>query len=160
MSLTLIRAEIKTILEGVTGIGIVHNYERLSIDATKFLTLFKDTKTGKINGCMFRREKFTRQHGMGGRVAIAHVFVLRRFTGLQDADATDISFDDVNELIADAFDTEAAEDLNGKCDTIHPDFGPMSGAAGIQLDISEPRMFGNVLCHYAEMRLCAVEIIN
>lgn len=159
MALPDIREQIKVILSGVEGIGKVHDHFRFSNMDAKFLELFKDSD-GKINGCMFSLEKTARRYGMGRRVEKARVFVIRRFMGFQDGSDSEISFDIVNEAIADAFGTDDAETLNGSCDNIDPDFGPMSDVSGLQMEISEPRRFSNVLCHYAEMRLCAVEIID
>ena len=155
MALSDIREQIKVILQGVPGIGVVHDYERLAIDMGKLINFFKDTD-GRINGCMFVREKApTRQQTMGEQEK-AHIFVIRRFMGLRDADATGIIFDDHLEDLTAAF--EGHETLNDTCLTINPDWGPMESAVGLQLDTIEPRVFGNVLCHYAECRLCAIEV--
>ncbi|MCE5212105.1 MAG: hypothetical protein LLG40_11170 [Deltaproteobacteria bacterium] len=159
MSLQNIREQIKVILSGVDGIGVVHDHFRFSNMDTKFTELFKDAD-GRINGCMFSLDKNAKRYGMGRRVEKARVFVIRRFTGFQDGSDSEINFDNVNELIGDAFDTDDAATLNGSCDNIDPDFGPMSGVSGLQMEISEPRWFSNMLCHYAELRLCAVEIID
>ncbi|MEN6639569.1 MAG: hypothetical protein ABFC95_10260, partial [Smithella sp.] len=71
MALSLIRAQLKIILEGVSGMGTVHNYERYNNDVEKFLAAF--VSSGKVNGCMFHREVLKKQHGMGGRVEKAHI---------------------------------------------------------------------------------------
>jgi hypothetical protein len=154
MPLADIREQIKVILSGVPGIGVVHDYERFNNDWTKFLSLFRDSG-GHINGCMFSREKCPKKQITLGEVELAHIFVIRRFMGLKDDEATGIIFDDNLEEISAAFGT--TETLNDTCRTINPDWGPLNEAEGIQLDISENRMFGNVLCHYAELRLCAIE---
>ena len=156
MSLTAIKDQIQVILAGVPGTGIIHPYERFSNDWNKYLAIFQDANR-KINGIMFTREKFTSRFATAAEVERAHVFVIRRFSGLRDAAGSGILFDEINELILQAFEAEENETLGGACLTICPDWGPMAGAVGAQMDISEPRMFGNVLCHYAEFRLCAVE---
>ncbi|MFA5423040.1 MAG: hypothetical protein WC374_04215 [Phycisphaerae bacterium] len=159
MSLASIREQIKVIVSGVSGIGVVHDHERFSNDWNKFLSLFKD-KDGKINGCMFHREKCPKNQNTQGEYEKAHVFVCRKFMGLKDDEDTGTAFDEHLENVMDAFDTDAAETLNDACRTINPDWGPMSGAMGMQLDVSEIRMFGGVLCHYAELRLCAIEPVE
>jgi hypothetical protein len=155
MSLADIREQIKVILQGVSGIGVVHDYERFSNDWNKFLSLFQDPD-GRINGCMFYREKRPMRQQTMGENEKAHVFVFRRFMGVRDGEATGIIFDEHLESLMDAFDDN--EDLNGTCRTINPDWGPLSEGVGMQLDISEIRIFGNVLCHYAELRMCALEV--
>lgn len=155
MSLPDIRQQIKTIISRVEGIGIVHDRARLSSDWNKFLNLFQDTD-GLINGCMFSVEKRQKRQSTMGEEEIAYVFVFRRFMGMRDEDATGIVFEDHIEDMAGAF--NEYEDLNGTCRTINPDWGEMSGAIGLQIDIIEPRMIGNVLCHYAESRLCVIAV--
>ncbi len=51
MSETAITAELKSILEGVSGMGPVHDYERFSRSLAVMRDLLKDI-TGKINSCM------------------------------------------------------------------------------------------------------------
>jgi hypothetical protein len=154
MSLPQIREQIKVILAGVPGIGVVHDYDRLAIDYNKMLDLFKDAD-GRINTVMFRREKMAKRSTITPR-ELAHIFLIRAIMGLKDAEATGIIFDDLLTAIEQEFDKY--EDLNGTClTTIGLDWGPMAGQAGVQIDLIEERMFGNVLCHYAELRLCALE---
>lgn len=152
-----IREQIKTILAAVPGIGVVHDYERFNKDWNKFLSLFQDSD-GRINGCMFTREKCPKNQNTLGEYEKAHIFVFRFFMGLSDSEGTGVIFDDHLEDVESVF--RDKETLNDTCSTTHPQWGPMNGVVGIQLDLSENRMFGNVLCHYAEMRLCAIEAIE
>jgi hypothetical protein len=154
MSLADIREQIKVVLAGVPGIGVVHDRERFANEWGKFLNLFKDAN-GRINGCMFSRESRRRVQQTIGETEKAHVFVFRRFMAVKDSDETGIIFDDHLEELADAFDDY--ETLNDTCRTINPDWGPMEGAVGLQIELSEIRMVGTVLCHYAECKLCVIE---
>jgi hypothetical protein len=150
MALAEIREQIKTIISGVSGIGIVHDYERWAVEESKILSLYKDTD-GRINGCAFTKEKRLKGYSPGGIPELAYVFKFIRIMGLRDADATGIIFDDHLELMGDAFDGK--ETLNDNCLTINPDWGPMQNYRGLQIEVIEPRRFSNVLCHYAECRL-------
>ena len=152
--LAAIREQIKAILQGVPGIGIVHDYERLTTDWTVFLGRFKDAD-GRINGCTFAREKRVKQQSTMGETEKAHIIAFRRVMGVKDSDATGIIFDDHLEVLADAFDDY--ETLNGVCRTINPDWGPMADVVGLQIDMIGIHEFGKVLCHYAECRLCVIE---
>jgi hypothetical protein len=156
MNLPAMREQKKVILAGVPGIGVVHDYNRLAVDFGKMLNLFKDAD-GRINGCMFAREKTAKRLATigGAPQEKAHVFLIRAIMGLKDDQATGIIFDELLTAIEEKF--EDYYDLNGTCLTTIPDWGPMAGQAGVQIDLIEERMFGNVLCHYAEMRLCALE---
>jgi hypothetical protein len=154
MSLPAIREQIKVILTGVAGIGVVHDRERFATEWGKFLNLFKDAD-GRINGCMFSRENRRRVQQTMGETEKAHIFIIRRFLAIKDSEETGIVFDNHLEELADAFDDY--ETLNDTCRTINPDWGPMEGSVGLQIEISEIRMVGTVLCHYAECKLCVIE---
>lgn len=157
MSLDAIRQQIKIILSGVEGVGRVHDYTRFAADYARLLELFK-TPEGRIGAVMFARERMLKQKmTIGGASAErAHIFRFRAVMGMEDAKATGIIFDDLLDRIEREF--EKYDDLNGACLTCSPDWGPMSGQTGMQITLIEERMFGNVLCHYAEMSLCAVEM--
>lgn len=157
MNLADIREQIRVILAGVPGIGVVHDYERLSTDWNKYLDLYKDSG-GRINGWTVSRFKTPeRTHSQGGGMTRTHQFIIRGIYGLKDADATELAFQDLVEAICVAF--RAADTLNGACFTCTPTEGAPDGAAGIQVEIVEPRMFGGVLCHYAELHLYAQELL-
>jgi hypothetical protein len=147
-----IREQIKVILSGVADGANVYDYTRLALDYTTLLGLFK-TADEKIKAVMFAREKMAKDRGSSW--ARAHVFKFIAILGLQDDAASGIEFDNWLDTIERGF--ESHDDLNGTCSTCMPDFGPMAGQAGMQITIIEERMFGGVLCHYAEMRLCAEE---
>ena len=49
-----IREQIKIILSGVSGVGIVHDYDRWTKDRTKLISLFK-TADDRLSTVMFRR---------------------------------------------------------------------------------------------------------
>jgi hypothetical protein len=157
MSLPDIREQIKVILSGISGIGIVHDYDRFSKQWDKFLNLFQD-ETGKINGITFRREKSLRSQQDFGEEENLDIFVFRVIMGLNDSEGTGIEFDDHLQNIMDTFNDPANEKLNGTCKTIIPYWGPMKGNIGMQLDLSEDRLFGNVLCHYGELRMSVISI--
>lgn len=150
-----IREQIKVILQGVPGIGIVHDYDRLAVDWNTFLGRCKDA-TGKINACMFRREKMAKKTiTIGQHKERIHVFVLRVVMGLADAQASGVIFDDLLDAVEKGFDPYPT--LNGACRQIFAEWGPLADVSGVQIDISEDRMFGGVLCHYGELRLAVVE---
>lgn len=157
MILNNIREQIKVILQGVTGIGVVHDYHRWAIDERKLLSLFQDTD-GKINACTFGREQMAKRKIVIGSGALerAHVWMIRCVMGLKDDKATGIAFDNLLMAIESAF--EGHDDLNGVCLTINPGWGPMSGASGVQIErVDEIMLARTVLCHYAELRLCTIE---
>jgi len=157
MSLAAIREQIKVIAAGTPGIGRVHDFHRWSADWTSFLQKFLDS-SGKINVWMFGLERSPKRQVSQGEYEKARIFLFRGIMGLKDAEATGIIFDDFVDLFQDRFD--AYETLNGTCLTINPDWGPMEGAIGYQVELIEHRKFGSVLCHYTEGHLCAIEQIQ
>lgn len=152
MSLADIREQIKVILQGVPGIGIVHDYERMSADANKFIGLYKDVD-GRINSWTITRTATPERWFSNRDYERVYEMALRGYYGLQDAAASEIVFQDRIEAICDEF--RGNDTLNGTCETTCPEFGGMTGLSGLQVGIIEPRMFGNVLCHYGELRLAA-----
>jgi len=156
MSLPEIRERIRAALAGVSGMGRIHEYERFAADWPKYLGLFKDSED-RINGCMFHRTASGKRQATLGEKEKFHVFTFRFFRGLQDDQATGVDFDDFIDDVGDAFNDDPS--LEGTCLTIDPDWGPMSGLTGLQVDAIENRRFGTVLCHYAECRLCVIETV-
>ncbi len=157
MAIDTIRDEIRRVLESVNGIGAVHVYERWAKNWNTVLQLFK-TDADRFHGWTVSRRSTARRQITLGRKEAAHVFDIRGIYGLHDAGHTELFFQDLLDSIARAFDAD--ETLAGACATTHPDWGPMNGAVGFQIDEVGVRMFGNVLCHFAECRLCAVELLE
>jgi hypothetical protein len=158
VALDTIQDEIKNILEGVSGIGMVHDYERWADTWEKLLELFRDSNK-KINGWTFTRRTTKRQRTTLGETEKAHIFVLQGIYSLNDADGSEKVFQNIIENVVEAFDEN--QTLNDTCLSINPDWGPMDGAVGVQVDLVENRMFGKtkILCHFADCRLCALETI-
>ena len=147
-----IREQIKVMLQGAPGIGIVPEYERLATDYNKMLALFKDAD-GRINGWTITRDETPERWITNVDYERVFEMVIRGYMGLQDAEATEIIFQDLVENISSAF--RVSDTLSGTCETINPEFGKMAGRSGIQVIIVEPRLFGSVLCHHCELRLGA-----
>lgn len=159
MSEALIRAQIKAVVEAVSGAGMVYSYQRWASEYKAFLTLFKDTGD-KINGWVITRLQSRQNRMTQGEKERAHIYALRKYYGLNDADASELTFNSHIEAVVNAFNSEANESLNDTCLTINPDWGPMSGAVGLQVEIIDMRMFGSVLCHFADCRLGVIETIS
>lgn len=150
MSLSIIRTEIKGIMDGVTDIGVVHDYERLATDWIKFLSFYKPAGKNYIRGWSITRQK-SPEKGNGEDDTAAHQYrrmhnmVIRGYYGLKDSDASEKVFQDLVETVCDTF--RGKPTLNGKADDSSPP----------QVDIFETRMFGTVLCHYVEIRIVVEE---
>ena len=150
MILADIREQTKTILSGVSGIGVVHDYDRLAVDVATLKKFFQDSE-GRINGWTIAREATPERWLTNIDYERVFEMTIRGYYGLQDAAASEIVFQDLIEAICDKF--RGNDTLNGTCETICPEFGNMVGKSGLQVAVVEPRMFGSILCHYVELRL-------
>lgn len=151
MSLSAIRTEIKTILNSVTDIGVVHDYERWSKDWNTILSLFQPSGKAYIRGWMITRRATSEQvitQGPGGTNQRDHSFVIKGVFGLKDDTASEKTFQDLLESICTAL--RGNPTLNGSALGCEP-------PQVLSVDI---RMFSQVLCHYAEIELKASEIVT
>ena len=147
MSLTTIRAAAAAIIGGVSGIGVVHEYLRWATAQDKFLSFFKDAEN-KINGCMITRASTPEEEsGHTGLNVRGHELKIICIYGLKDDDGSEIYFQDT---IVEGICTALRENrtLNGTVRHCSPP----------SVEIVEPRRFGNVLCHYAEIKISAEEM--
>lgn len=147
MSESTIRTGVYNVLSGVPDIGMVHDYERWNVDPGKFIDLFKTTISGQgqIRGWEIGRSGPINDDGSSPR---AHTYKIRGYMSINDAAVTEKTFNALIEAIADAF--RGDKTLGGVA--LGHDF--------IQVDMIEIRMFGSVLCHYAELSLVVYEHIN
>jgi hypothetical protein len=153
MSESAIRAQIYAILSGVTDIGKVYDYERWAADWTTFINFFKVTidEADQIRGWEIGRRSAKEAQTVLGISSLSrertHLFVIRGYMGLSDADATEKIFNDLIEAVATAF--RANKTLNGSARD--HDF--------IQAEVIDMRTFGGVLCHYTELTIMVYERI-
>ncbi len=145
MGLADIREQIKTILSGVSGAGVVHDYDRWASTWEKFLDLFKDEATGKINGWTITRDKTPATTASTTHDSRVHHFRIRGYYGLKDEDASEIVFQQLIEDICASF--RSKYKLNDTAENTEP----------VQVEAVDLRIFGNVLCHYCELLLMAEE---
>lgn len=139
-----IRAQLAAMLGAVEGMGIVHEYERFAKEWSRFLDFFK-APDGSINGWMISRQATPARRDNIPTIERRHKFILRGFYGLNDAAASELTFQDLVDRVQAAFDNDNT--LGGTV----LDSGPA------QVEIVENRVFGNLLCHCAEISIEAVE---
>ncbi len=140
MSQPAILAAIKAKLLLVDGITIVHDYERYCKDMTTFLNLFK-TDDNLFHGWMISRSAMTSEQSSRTQTRRTHRYKILGIYALDDSAASEKIFQAIIESIINAFDADA--DLGGIC----------AGAAPMRAETIDNRIFGNVLCHYAELYL-------
>ncbi len=89
----------------------------------------------------------------------AHIIRILGIYGLDDALETGKYFDNLVENIQGIFRKPEVKNLNESCLTVVPVWGPMEGAIGLQVNELETRDFAGILCHTADCRLCAIEVV-
>jgi hypothetical protein len=150
MSEAVIRAAIKTAVEGVSNVGKVHDYERWASEWPAFLELFKTTIAGapQIRGWEIGYRGFTaiRDPQFARAVLRQHLFEIHGYLGLDDSAATEKTFAALAEDVADALDASAT--LHGSA---YRDCTPAA------IERAETRAFGGVLCHFAQLTIAVTE---
>ena len=139
-----IRANIKTAIQTVTNVGVVYDYLRFASIWNDFLDLFKTTISGSdvIRGWHFtcnglnpavERETF----GDTGLLTRNYQYKVLGYAGLDDSAATEKTFFAITELVLEAL----SNHIVGGEDNIPT------------LTTFEPRTFGGVVCHFAEITM-------
>jgi len=149
-----ILADIKTKLESVTDIGVIHDYERWIVDPSKFIALFAFTPAGGVK--QIRGWEITRisaSEHLKGAFFRHHKFKLNGYLGLKDADATGKTFQVLIEEICAKF--------RGAVTTQAWDYrdGDNPGNAPAQVMAIDTRMYGELLCHCTEIHISITERI-
>src|SRR4030065_1596984 len=140
MSEATIRQQIYTILSAVSNIGRVYDYERWTSDWGRYIELFKTTVNGaaQVRGWELGRKAPITEDETSVK---KHTYFLRGVMGVQDAGATEKEFNTLIETVSNTFRNN--KELNGAA--LGHDF--------IQVETLGTRMFGSVLCHFAELVL-------
>jgi len=146
MSETLIRTGIKNLLEAITGVGKVHDYERFTMRPEEFLLLFKDATSNKIIGWEITRTGADVERVTSNKFKILHHFVIKGYYGLQDSSASEKLFNAVVELII--------------AKLINNPIADTQGLAIPQVKTINAQVFGDHLCHHAEIEYSVREIIT
>lgn len=163
-----ILAEISSVPEA----GRVHGHQRWSADLGKYLDLFRwETGGGlaQIRGWVLTRERAGEEAASLGSNASGgftpagisrrtHTFLLFGIMSAEDAAGSEAIFQDLIEEICDRFRDEGTLRLLDESGA--PRVGSLERLQPPQVDLIELRTFGNVLCHYAEIRLRAIERIR
>lgn len=141
MSLSLIRTQIKTKLEAISGVEKVYDYKRYCADWATYKDLF--VKDSKVNTWEIERKSFSRtaRGGSGDVEDTIHEFIIRGFYSFYDALATEKTFQDLVETICADFVNDPT--LGGKAKIVHI---PITGEFTLG-------KLGDVLCHIATINI-------
>ena len=114
MSEALIRAQIKSTLEAVSGIGAVHDYRRFKRSIADLLSVMTDAD-GKINGWTIHRRSTPQAVATLGRMTWdrVHTYEIMGIYGMDDEGASEIDFQALCDAVLAAFD--GSDNLGGTC---------------------------------------------
>ena len=155
MSEATVRGHLKTILESVTNIGIVHDYRRLAKTWEAILSLSKTTIGGQeqIRGweitCEAWSEEYLEPHAESTKKTLmrTYTYKIRGYFGVKDSTATEKTAMIVVEDVMEALNSSSVlHDEN-----VHDGVVYYGQTPPAQLDAFRAQLFGGILCHYAEI---------
>ena len=148
MPLATILTEVRAILLTVPGMSPkVYTYEPWAAQASAVRALF--TAGPLLHAWTLTRESSTEQRlATGHENVVIHTLRVRGYYSLGASGETATTFQTLIEAILTTFRLLPA--LNGAAETSGP----------LQVELVEPRMFCEVLCHYAELRLDVQELVT
>lgn len=106
MSESGIRAQIKSTLEAVSGIGAVHDYERYPRSLADFFLAMTSGSPAQVNGWVIHRESTRAERatlGAGGQIERVHAYKITGFYVLDDAAGSEKDFQALLEAVFTAF---------------------------------------------------------
>jgi hypothetical protein len=143
------RAAIVATLGGVVDIGHVHDRERYARDEAGFRAAYLFTGSSGVpglRGWWLRRTETKESSADTGEPMNEHTWHIRGYMAFNDADASELVFDELVEAFRDAVRQDLT--LGGACD-----LGPLSETEGVQVLDAGPVMFAGVLCHSVVLQL-------
>jgi hypothetical protein len=147
MSEVLIRAQIKAVLSGSSGIGVIHDRRRYSDTWDAWFTLM--TSGGKINGWTINREETPAAYDTNATIARRHTFTIMGFMDVDDTGASETTFQAILDSIFTTF--AGNRKLNGTAQNSGP----------INIEYVRVDLFGdelvNRLLHVAQLTLLVEE---
>ncbi len=152
-----IATDIKTKLTAIGTLGVIHTYQRQAVDMAKFINLFaRDIGGGRkeIRGCEITRQSLA-EHQRGALFG-HHLMMVRVYLGLCDADATGETFQTLLDTVRETF--RLAEPADQAADWGYRN-GDNIAQTPLQIPVIDDRMFGSVLCHYAEIHISVTDRI-
>lgn len=144
-TLTDVRAYLKTTLESVSGIGVVHDYERYATRNKELADLY--LAGGVLNGWHIRRLARFENEIRHKRFEIDTRWAIRGYYAIDDSAASEKTFDNILEAACEAF--RADSTAGGEVTFTSID----ANRSGLQIVDSGPVMFAGVLCHAARCEI-------
>lgn len=149
MSVATVRAKLKTELEAVTGIGVVHDYIRYANNWTAYIDKFK-TSSDKINAWWIEWDSAeTNRTNVTNVLERIHSFKIFGIYGLKDSAGTQKVFDTLVESILTAL-SPSDETFDNTVQLAEP----------AQLNDNTIRAHSEVTVHMCEIEISMRELID
>lgn len=148
MAFSAILAQVKAILEGVSGVENVHDYPRYAADITTLKNLGQ-TATNKFQLWFIERTAAPSIVNAQNQVFRQHQFTLWGFYALEDSTASEKTFQALLDSVMDAFDANIT--LNSTVDN-QPQAAQLLEKADVE--------FAGILCHRARILITAEEEVT
>jgi len=151
MSEALIRAQIKVELEKVSGIGVIHDYQRYARSIADFKNIMIKTGTSIVNGWIVHRiatESAQAVMGIKGQIERVHTYRIAGIYEHDDANSSETTFQGILDGIFAQF--KANGTLNGTAIS-HKQIQIDS------VDVTKEGEFGDDIYHWAELTLEVME---
>lgn len=116
MSEATIRAQIKTVVEGVTGVGTVHDWQRHSRSWATLKALY--TSSGTVNSFTLYRVSCATERDTMPTLLRSHVFKIDGIRELDDANASEKTFQALLDALFTAFKNN--QTLGSTCQNVDP----------------------------------------
>ena len=142
---TAILAAVVARLDAITGTGVIHARTRLTHDWTTFIANF--VTAGNVLGWTVSRRATSERHLTSLENEREYIFRLRGYMQINDAAATETTFQEMIEDVCDDF--RETYTLDATAELAEPP----------QVLTVEERAFASVLCHYCEIEIRCIERI-
>ena len=143
MSDSALRATIKTLLEEVTAIYVVHDYQRYAATDAAFIALFKNAES-TVNGWEITHNGF-RLKRMGRKIKLTHYYKYKGYYSLNDATESENAFAAIVDAVVLKL---CSKPVTGAEMHIVPESGAI-----------QRKVFGTDICHCVEIDHEVAEIL-
>lgn len=159
MTVAAIRNAIKTLMLTVPDIGVVHEYERYTVDMAGVRALYLYAPLNQLRGWYVRRVS-TREAGRLHNRSVETIrWRIQGYMALEDAAASELQIDTLVEALRDVFRVnDQLLDTVDQCSVPGPNGN--SGEAALQLEDFGPVMFAGVLCHAVRLGLTTTRYLT
>ena len=148
MSVAVLRAAIKTAVESVANVGLVHDYEPYLKSDAELRTFFQVTDAAALLGWTITRERTEERDAFTDLDMDSHLMVIRGYAAMQGQAASEKAFQDTIEAVRTRLRQERVNRFGGLFD-VHPP----------NVRTVEAREYVGKGVHYCEITMACDEVV-